>query len=202
MTQEPDFVVLHDDGSTEVPEVHSSHQTHTDLSKPVKHVPVKSDRAEYLKFGGILLFLAVAGVLMSSLSGFNGEEWMRWFMGGFFIVFGSFKLIGLEMFVIAFRGYDLIAKKYRPYPYIYPFIEIVLGVCYVLNIGPLPRDIITIAIMSVSAVGVTKELAHKSHIPCACLGNIIRLPLTTVSLIENITMGAMALVMLLTTIFS
>lgn len=201
MSQEPDFYILDDDGK---PETSSSHADHgaTASVEHAKHAVVSTDRSEYLKFFGIIAGLMVAATLMSGLTGFSWEEWMRWFMGGFFIVFGSFKLIGLENFVIAFRGYDLIAKKYRPYPYVYPFIEIVLGICYALNIGPIPRDIITIALMSVGAYSVTKALAHKSgQIQCACLGNIIRLPLTTVSLVENIGMAFLALLMLLANLF-
>jgi hypothetical protein len=195
MNDEPDFYINSDEEpAPAAPTPDSPVHDHV--------LAVETSRKEYMKFFGIILFLAAAGTLMSTLSGFNWEEWMRWFMGGFFIVFGSFKLIGLEMFVIAFRGYDLIAKKYRPYPYVYPFIEIFLGILYILNLLAIPRDIVAIVVMTISAIGVTKAIAHKSHIQCACLGTIIRLPLTTVSLVENLTMGVMALIMLLTTLFT
>lgn len=202
-SDEPDFYVLDDDDNPHTPAPSARDHAHQTLAiDHSKHVAVSSDKKEYFKFAGVLIFLALAASLMSGLYGFSFEEWMRWFMGGFFIVFGSFKLIGLEMFVIAFRGYDIIAKKYRPYTYVYPFIEIFLGICYALNIGPVPRDIFTIVLMVVGAYGVLKALEHKDkQFQCACLGNIIRLPLTTVSLIENLGMAFMAFIMLLATLF-
>lgn len=195
MHEEPDFYI-HNDDETPAPTV-----TQPDTHHDVAHAVVESSRKEYLKFCGILLFLALAGLVMSTLSGFNWEEWMRWFMGGFFIIFGGFKLIGYEMFILTFRGYDLIAKKHKVYAYIYPFIEVLLGGLYVLNLLPIPRDLVTIILMTVGTVGVAKAIAHKSAIQCACLGNIIKLPLTTVSLIEDLTMAVMAFIMLLATLF-
>lgn len=197
MHDEPDFYIDNDEITDKLDDK-PIEQSHVDHSK---HVEVETSRKEYMKLFGILLFLALAGVAMSTLSGFNWEEWMRWFMGGFFIVFGSFKLIGMEMFVIAFRGYDPIAKRLRPYAYIYPFIEIFLGIFYILNMATIFRDVSTIIVMSISGYGVFKAISHHEQIKCACLGNIIKLPLTTVSLIENLTMAVMALIMLLTTLF-
>ncbi len=194
MNDEPDFYINSDEPGKPKQTEHSEHHEHM--------VAPESSRKEYLKFGGIILFLLFAGFGMSTLSGFHWEEWMRWFMGGFFIIFGSFKLIGLENFVVVFRDYDILAKKFRPYPYIYPFIEILLGMFYVLNMASIVRDIFTIALMLVGAYGVYQALQRRDHIKCACLGNIIKLPLTTVSLIENLTMAAMALIMLLTTLFT
>lgn len=199
MSDEPDFYIHNDDEPHATPEPVVIHD------QPAEHVhegQVESSRREYMKFFGILFFLLAAATLMSGLTNFNLEELMRWFMGGFFIIFGSFKLIGYEMFVLAFPGYDIIAKKHKAYAYVYPFIELLLGVFYVLNMFALPRDVFTILIMSIGAWGVGKSVMHKDHIRCACLGNIIRLPLTTVSLIENLTMAAMALVMLLTGLFT
>ena len=161
------------------------------------HGVVESSKKEYMKFFAIIFGLFLAATLTSSLTGLNWEEWMRWFMGGFFIVFGGFKLIGYENFVIAFRDYDILAKRHKIYAYIYPFIELFLGVIYVLNLFSPARDVFTVIIMSIGAFGVAKAIMHRSHIQCACLGNIIRLPLTTVSLVENLVMASMAFIMLL-----
>jgi hypothetical protein len=202
MSEEPDFIIDNDNktptinspGTPDTSHVHAAHAQHAEI--------VDTSRKEYMKLFGILLFLALAGLLTSTLNGFNWEEWMRWFMGGFFIVFGSFKLISFEMFVIAFRGYDIIAKRHKVYAYFYPFLELFLGMLYIANLLAIPRDIITFAIMSISGYGIAKSLGRKERIQCACLGTVIRLPLTTVSLIENITMAAMALMILLTTLFT
>lgn len=123
---------------------------------------------------------------------------MRWFMGGFFLVFGSFKLIGYEMFVHMFPRYDIIGRRYKLYNYLYPFIEISLGVAYVLDVAPLLRDTVTLLIMSVGAYGVAKGLAQRgTSFHCACLGGVIKLPLSTVTLVEDIVMAVMAGLMIL-----
>ncbi|MCA9308873.1 hypothetical protein KC973_00695, partial [Candidatus Saccharibacteria bacterium] len=92
---------------------------------------------------------------------------------------------------------DVIAKRFKPYAYLYPFIELGLGVLYLLNLAAAYRDAVTLVIMGVGVVGVTQEIKKRSGIHCACLGNVIKLPLSTVSLVEDAGMGLMALIMLL-----
>src|SRR5690606_29058660 len=87
-------------------------------------VPAESSQREYLKLGGILLLIVICATVMSTVLGFDWQEWMRWFMGGFFVIFGSFKLIGYEMFIMMFPTYDPIAKRFPLYNYFYPFIEL------------------------------------------------------------------------------
>lgn len=122
---------------------------------------------------------------------------MRWFMGGFFLVFGSFKLIGYENFVQMFPQYDVISQRYPIYKYLYPFIEVWLGVAYILDLVPYFRDAFTLAIMLIGAYGVAKGLAKRGNFHCACLGGIIKLPLSTVTLVEDLVMAVMAALMLL-----
>lgn len=202
MSSEPDFYIDHTGQVKQDSKPPEQQPQSEEVAEHASHSVVESSRREYLKFFGIVLFLLAASTLMSGLSNFNVSELMRWFMGGFFIVFGSFKLIGYESFVLAFRQYDILGKRYRPYAPIYPFIELILGVCYVLNMAGLPRDIFTVIIMGLGAIGVSSAISKKERIQCACLGNIIRLPLTTVSLVEDLLMVAMAIIMILTTIFT
>jgi hypothetical protein len=84
---------------------------------------------------------------------------------------------------------------------LFPFIELLLGVFYALNMVTIFRDTVTIVIMAVGAWGVYKSILRKQLVDATYLGNMIRLPLTTVNLTENLTMGALAIVMLLTNIF-
>ena len=101
------------------------------------------------------------------------------------------------MFKEMFAGYDVIAKRSKQYAAAYPFIELALGLAYLVNALPLTRDILTFVIMTVSSIGVFQEIRRRSGIHCACLGNVIKLPLSTVSLVENVGMGVMALVMII-----
>ncbi len=152
---------------------------------------------EVFKFG-----LVIAGILLLSswlaLRGGNTNltEWIRYFMGVFFLIFATFKLIGFKMFTIAFAGYDVIAKRVKIYSSVYPFIELGLGILYLADVWPVGRDLLTLLIMAVSSIGVLQELKRRRGIHCACLGNIIKLPLSTVSLVEDVGMGLMALFML------
>ena len=150
---------------------------------------------EYLKFFGVIIGSSIAAYLFAGTH--DWMELMRWFMGVFFVVFAAFKFAGYKMFVMMFQGYDIVAKRFKAYANAYPFIEALLGLSFIMNLAPLPRNLLTLAIMSVAAVGVFQEIYHRrSGVYCACLGNIIKLPLSTVSLVENVTMAAMAFVML------
>lgn len=158
----------------------------------------ESNAKEYVKF-----FLVISGIVVAAygLMMFFGEpsglEFMRWFMGVFFATFGIFKLIGYKMFADMFASYDVVAKRFKLYAHLYPFIELALAALYLTNSFSGIRDVITLVIMATGVIGIFQEIKKRSGIHCACLGNVIKLPLSTVSLIEDIGMGLMALVMLL-----
>lgn len=117
------------------------------------------------------------------------------FMGLFFVTFAMFKFFDLNGFTDGFQMYDILAKKHRPYAYIYPFIELTLGLLYLSNLYPVFTNLLTVAIMSISAVGVIQSIRSGMNIKCACLGTALNVPLSTVSIAENVGMGAMALIM-------
>lgn len=164
-------------------------------------VEPKSSSKEYAKLFGIFIALGVAALGPSTISGFDVGEWLRWFMGGFFIVFGSFKLIGYEMFIVMFPSYDILAKRHKYYAWVYPFIEVFLGGLFVLNLMGIFRDVSTIVITSVGSIGIITAIRRSGFIQCACLGNVIRLPLSTVTLFEDLGMLIMAIIMLLSAVF-
>ena len=159
---------------------------HTDNSE--------SSALEYFKFSLVILSILGFTALLAS----DGlEEYMRIFMGVFMITFAGFKLIGYKMFVMMFLSYDIIAKKFKAYAYAFPFIELGLGLMSLADVSPTIRSVLIILVMGLGSIGVFKEVfINRSGIKCACLGNIIKLPLYTVSLVEDISMVAMALTML------
>lgn len=153
---------------------------------------------ESLKFVLVLTAITFISYFLTVKFGDNTTfDFLRWFMGVFFVVFAAFKLVGYKMFVMMFAGYDIVAKRSKAYAYAYPFVELGLGLFYLTNSFGAVRDIATIAIMGIGTIGVYHEIKKRSGIHCACLGNVIKLPLSTVSLIEDVGMGLMALVMLL-----
>ncbi len=143
------------------------------------------------------LFLVIASILFAS----GTWDWMlamRLFMGGFFIAFSFFKMLDLQGFADAYRGYDLIAKKSKAYALAYPFIEFSLGLAYLADLNPLWVNSITAIVMAVSLAGVLKAVLSKQAIRCACLGTVFQLPMSTVTIIEDGLMLAMSAVMFFT----
>lgn len=179
------------------PQTNDEETTKTAVAHKSAMVEAESTKKEYYKFGGIIVLIALCATTMSVVVGFDWQEWMRWFMGGFFVFFGSFKLIGYEMFILMFPQYDPIAKRFKLYNYSYPFIELMLGFLYCANLLPVFRDVVTVTLLSVGAWGVLKSLPRGETVRCACLGNVIKLPLSTVTLVEDVTMASMGLIMLI-----
>lgn len=145
---------------------------------------------------GFLLLVTL--LIHARMPGRGWHEWMNDFMAGFFLVFSFFKLLNLSAFANAYRGYDLIAAKSAVYAYAYPFIELALGIAYLIRWNPIATNWITLVVMIVSAAGVLNALRKRQLIECACLGTVFKLPMSKVTLIEDLSMAAMAAAMLFT----
>jgi hypothetical protein len=107
------------------------------------------------------------------------------------------KLFHLSGFADGFQMYDLVAKKSRVYATIYPFIELALGLGYLSFVFPKLVYLLTIFFAAIGAVSVIRALQKGLDLRCACMGTVLDVPLSTVTLTEDIAMGAMALIMLL-----
>lgn len=122
----------------------------------------------------------------------------EWFVGLSMCVLAILKLQNIETFSSMFLGYDLLAKRWVRYAYIYPFAEAAAGVLMVagaLNWLSIP---IALFIGGIGAVSVFFAVyIQKRDIKCACVGGGSNVPLGFVSLTENVMMVAMALWMLL-----
>jgi hypothetical protein len=94
--------------------------------------------------------------------------------------------------------YDLVAKRWRPWAYAVVAIECILAVLYLSMLLPTLTYWATIVAMGVALPGVIIAVTSKRAIQCACLGTVIQLPMTWVTIVENSTMMAMAVAMLLT----
>lgn len=153
---------------------------------------------DYLIFAAIIAAILVGAILLTYTVSAESSlvEGMRWFEGLFFLLFAAFKLSRYQDFIDAYRGYDVIAKRSAAYARAYPFLELALAAGFIFNIALTIVLIATLALMAVSSVGVIKELRRGSHVTCACLGTVIKLPLTQVTLTEDLAMGAMAAFML------
>lgn len=139
---------------------------------------------------------AVTLLLAWSNSHWSMDSMMRHFMAGFFLVFSFFKFLDVPGFASAFKMYDPLAKAIPGWSWIYPYVELLLGVAYMMSWQPLATNVTTLVLMSVGGVGVLQSLLQKRTIRCACLGTALNLPMTKVTLVENGTMAAMAAFML------
>jgi hypothetical protein len=119
------------------------------------------------------------------------------FMGLFYIVFSFFKMLDLKGFPESFKMYDPLAKLIPAYGWIYPFIETVLGLMFLFRFKIDVALVITLIVLGLTTIGVTKSLLDKKSIQCACLGTALKLPMTKATFIENSIMIVMALIMLL-----
>jgi copper chaperone CopZ len=143
----------------------------------------------------ILLFAYITGITLIiefSNGGFQGMRWMSHFMAGFFLAFCFFKLLNLKAFAESYSMYDIIAKQWRSWGYVYATLELALGIAYLTYFQPLATNIATFILMSVSIIGVIQTVMNKKRIKCACLGAVFDLPMSTVTIIEDAIMIAMS----------
>ena len=143
----------------------------------------------------ILFYITTAGILLN-YNDWSWKEFMLDFMGLFYIVFSFFKMLDLKGFPESFRMYDPLAKRIPIYGKIYPFIETVLGLMFLLRFEINIALIITLIVLGVTTIGVTKTLLDKKAIRCACLGTALKLPMTEATFIENAIMIIMSILML------
>jgi glutaredoxin len=151
----------------------------------------------------VIAVFAVAALIAiaASYSAFGEIRLVRsleWFIAFTMCILAMLKLQDLESFSTMLLNYDLLAKRWVPYGYIYPFAELTAGVLMAagaLNWLSIP---IALVIGTIGAVSVIKAVyVDRRDIKCACVGGSSRVPLGFVSLTENVMMVAMAIWMLL-----
>jgi hypothetical protein len=142
-----------------------------------------------------LTLLAASAKQAASSGSWNGMTWMHDFMGFFLVVFSMFKFFDLTGFADGFQMYDLLAKPVRAYAFVYPLIELGLGLGYLAHWQPVLIYGITVAVMIFGALGVLNALRRGLDLECACMGTVLKVPLSTVALVEDLGMATMAAVM-------
>lgn len=146
----------------------------------------------------IITYIGFASVLVQIPSGgVTSEETMRYFMAGFFLVFSFFKFLDIKSFASAYAGYDILAARWYPWGTLYPFVELALGVAYLLHWQPILVSLATLVVMGFSTIGVFRAVMNKQKIRCACLGSVFQLPMSTVTIVEDVGMAGMAGLMLI-----
>ena len=119
---------------------------------------------------------------------------LEWFIAFTMCGLGYLKLRNIESFSTMFLNYDLLARRWVRYSYLYPYGETGAGLLMipaVLNWLSVP---VALFIGTVGAASVIKAVyIDRRELKCACVGGDSRVPLGFVSLTENLAMVAMAI---------
>lgn len=139
-----------------------------------------------------IFILLVSTAFQLSLPLFSAHLFMNHIMAGFFIGLSFFKFLDLKAFAESFSNYDPIAKRFLNYGYIYPFVEFILGLSFISGFWLMQAQFLTLILLSVTTIGVAKKLRTKSQFECACLGTSFSLPLSNLTIAENVVMILMS----------
>jgi len=174
----------------------------TEADGGMHHMAATEEKTSWLgTYKPILLigaFITGLTLLVEATSAaFSWESWMQHFMAAFFLVFSFFKMLDLKGFAESYATYDIVAKKWMGWGYVYAFIELLLGVAFLIRFNPFITNAVTFVVMTISIIGVLQTVLNKRKIKCACLGAIFNLPMSTVTIIEDGLMIAMSAIMLL-----
>ncbi len=117
----------------------------------------------------------------------------EWFIAFSMAVLALLKLQNVESFATMFLNYDLLAQRWVPYSYLYPFGEGLAGILMIAGVLHWLSVPVALFIGTVGAVSVFKAVyIDKRELKCACVGGSSNVPLGFVSLTENLMMIAMA----------
>lgn len=133
----------------------------------------------------IYFYITLVSVLVSfniQHSQFSIHHFMNVFMVGYFLTFSFFKLLDVKAFAETYSMYDIVAKRIKAYGFIYPFIELALGIAFLTGFNSLFTNLTTPIVMSISIIGVLQSVLNKQKIQCACHGAVFNLPMRTVTI--------------------
>ena len=151
----------------------------------------KSKLLKYWPLACVIIISALTATALFIIMKRSPNLWMHNFMGIFLCQLATLKLLHPKGFAEGFAKYDLIAMRNTKYALFYPLIELFLGLCFLAQVIPVAIYILTIAVFGLGAVGVIMALKKGMDVRCVCLGTILDVPLSTVSLIEDIGMVLM-----------
>lgn len=167
-----------------------------------KYLGQSVPEADAVSYKPVAAVFAMAGLMALGVSFavFGDALTLRageWFIGFGMCLLAMLKLQDIEKFSTMFLGYDLLARRWVRYAYLYPFAEGLAGLLMVAGILPWLSIPLALFIGTVGAASVIKAVyIDKREIKCACVGGSSKVPLGFVSLTENLMMVGMALRML------
>lgn len=177
----------------------AKYQIQQEAIKPADSIVGSEEVSKLKQLRPLLLIFAylIAASILLNYKDWNWSEAMLDFMGLFYIVFSFFKFLDLKGFPASFSMYDPLAKAVPFYGWVYPFLELLLGLMFLMRIELKIALLVTVVVLGITTIGVTRTLLQKKAIQCACLGTALKLPMTEATFIENSVMLVMAVIMLL-----
>ncbi|MCB1884488.1 MAG: glutaredoxin [Geminicoccaceae bacterium] len=146
--------------------------------------------------------LTALAIVWNVHGGLPPLTWLKWFIAVSMTVLAIQKLQDVEGFVNGFLGYDLLARRWVPYGYAYPYLEAYAGIGMLALIGSGSPFVWLVApvglcIGTIGAVSVVKAVyVDRRELKCACVGGGSNVPLGVISLTENVMMVVLGLWML------
>ena len=165
------------------------------LGKGSKNKTGKNYKPLYAIFATTCLLALASMCITQSVSLFN---FFKYFISLSMCVLAILKLQNLSTFTSGFLGYDLLAQRYVPYAYVYPFLEVGAGILMFAAVLKPLAIAIALFIGIIGATSVIKAVyIDKRDLKCACVGGDSNVPLGAISLLENFMMIFMAIWMLI-----
>lgn len=148
----------------------------------------------------MVLFVVTALMALATSHAFTGSAFTAraagWFISFSMVVLALLKLQNIEGFSTMFLNYDILAKRWVPYSYMYPFAEALAGLLMIAGAFNWISIPLALFIGTIGAISVFKAVyIDKRELKCACVGGDSNVPLGFISLTENVMMIGMALVM-------
>ena len=141
--------------------------------------------------GALLLALAISWAAFGQLLTVRAAEW---FVSISMTLLAIQKLQDVRGFSTMFLNYDLLAQRWVPYSYVYPFGEAAAGILMTAGALTWLSAPLALFIGGIGAFSVFKAVyIDKRELKCACVGGGSNVPLGFVSLTENLFMLGMGL---------
>jgi glutaredoxin len=146
----------------------------------------------------VALFALTTLMALAASHAAFGTAWTvraaEWFVAFSMVALALLKLQDLDRFATGFLNYDLLARRWVPYAYLYPFLEAGAGLLMIAGLLHWVSVPVALLIGGVGAASVVKAVyVDRRELRCACVGGASNVPLGPVSLLENLLMVGMAL---------
>ena len=201
-TKEANKAYKEENGVDETPQIFIEGERIGGYDQLREHLGLGPDPKEGTTYQPVLAVLAVT-FLMAIITTYamrgdlNLIRILELFIAFSMCVLGILKLQDLLSFVTGFVQYDLIAQKYVPYSYVYPFVEAGAGILMIAGLFTWVAAPAALIVSTIGAVSVFKAVyIEKRDLECACVGGGSSVPLGFISLTENLMMMAMSIWML------